>query len=241
MSEELEVLKIVTQRLNKADISYMISGSIAANYYTVPRMTRDIDIIIELRDADIDNFVSIFQGDFYIDKEMIKKEVSRQGMFNLIHNQHVIKIDFIIRKKSEFQNAVFYRRKKVLIENSPMWFISVEDGVGATGSARGAPQRDKTMNDTPAKVAVQFQKLMRMKSNEERLRMGCSMFDTAKQIAKSAIIAQCPKISAKEIKKEFFLRFYGMEFSETQKEKILSVLRDADRDGEAPDSVSEIR
>jgi hypothetical protein len=40
MNEELEVLKIVTRRLNEANIPYMICGSIASNYYTVPRMTR---------------------------------------------------------------------------------------------------------------------------------------------------------------------------------------------------------
>jgi len=128
MNEELEVLKIVTQRLNKAGIPYMISGSIAANYYTVPRMTRDIDIVIELKNTDIDKFVSLFQNDFYIDdEETIKKEVLREGMFNLIHNQYVIKIDFIVRKESEFQKLAFFGRKKVSIEDSPMWFISAED------------------------------------------------------------------------------------------------------------------
>ncbi len=127
MNEELETLRMVAQRLNKANIAYMISGSMAANYYTVPRMTRDIDIVIELKDEDVNKFVSLFQSDFYIDEEMIKKEVLRQGVFNLIHNQYVIKIDFIIRKGAEFQNATFSRRKKVLIEKTPMWFISAED------------------------------------------------------------------------------------------------------------------
>ncbi|MDP8262791.1 MAG: hypothetical protein P9M13_05755 [Candidatus Ancaeobacter aquaticus] len=127
MSEELEVLKIVTQRLNQSNIVYMISGSIAANYYTVPRMTRDIDIVIELTKADTSKFVALFQDDFYMDEKAIEKEVSRHGIFNLIHNQYVIKIDFIIRKESEFQDSVFSRRKKVQVENSPMWFVSAED------------------------------------------------------------------------------------------------------------------
>lgn len=127
MSEELEVLKIVTVRLNRANIAYMISGSMAANYYTVPRMTRDIDIVVELKDADIDRFVSLFEKDFYVDKKMIRDEVSLQGMFNLIHNQYVIKIDFIVRKDTEFQNISFSRRKKVSIEKNLMWFISAED------------------------------------------------------------------------------------------------------------------
>jgi D-ribose pyranose/furanose isomerase RbsD len=127
MSEELEVLKMATQRLNESDILYMISGSIAANYYTVPRMTRDIDIVIELKEVNIEKFVNLFQNDFYVDKEVIKKEVSRNGMFNLIHKQYVVKVDFILSKESEFQNAAFARRKKVSIENSPMLFITAED------------------------------------------------------------------------------------------------------------------
>ena len=68
MNEEIEVLKIVTQRLEKINIAYMISGSIAANYYTMPRMTRDIDIVIELDSNNIDRFIGLFQNDFYVDK-----------------------------------------------------------------------------------------------------------------------------------------------------------------------------
>ena len=47
MSEEMEVLKEVTRRLDQAGIAYMITGSTAANFYTVPRMTRDIDLVVE--------------------------------------------------------------------------------------------------------------------------------------------------------------------------------------------------
>ncbi len=127
MSEELEVLKIVARRLDQAGLPYMISGSIAANYYTVPRMTRDIDIVIELNAADTENFVRAFQEDFYVDKEMIKHEVLRQGMFNVIHNQSVIKVDFIIRKDVPFHRAAFSRRRKIRVDNNPVWFITAED------------------------------------------------------------------------------------------------------------------
>ena len=127
MSEELEVLKIVTRRLREAGINYMISGSIAVNYYTIPRMTRDIDVVIELKQGDIDKFVGLFEDDFYINRETVANEVSREGMFNLIYNRYVFKIDFIIKKSSEYQQGAFSRRKQVLIEQSPMWFVSAED------------------------------------------------------------------------------------------------------------------
>jgi hypothetical protein len=127
MSEELEVLKIVAGRLNEAEIPYMISGSIAANYYTIPRMTRDIDIVIELKENAIDKFVALFEDDFYVNREMVKNEVSCQGMFNLINNSYVIKIDFIIKKSSAYQNAEFSNKRQVLIDQCPMWFVSAED------------------------------------------------------------------------------------------------------------------
>jgi hypothetical protein len=127
MSEELEVLKMVANRLGEAGIGYMVSGSIAANYYTIPRMTRDIDIVIELEQEGIDEFVGLFEGDFYADREMIANEVSRRGMFNLIHNAYVVKIDFIVKKSSAYQQVAFSRRKQVLIEQSPVWFVTAED------------------------------------------------------------------------------------------------------------------
>ena len=127
MNDELEVLKVVTERLNRTNIPYMVSGSMAANYYTVPRMTRDIDIVVELKETDIDKFIDLFAGDFYVDKEMIKKEVCRQGMFNLIHTQFVVKIDFIVKESSPYQDTAFSRKREVSIKSSPVWFISPED------------------------------------------------------------------------------------------------------------------
>ena len=127
MSEELEVLKLVTGRLGKANINYIISGSIAANYYTVPRMTRDIDIVIELKNADIENFIQNFQQDFYVDHEIIKNEVRSRGMFNLIHKEYALKVDFIVHKNSEFQESSFLRKKKVVVDGISVWIISPED------------------------------------------------------------------------------------------------------------------
>ena len=60
MINEQDLLKIVTERLESAGISYMITGSVAANFYTIPRMTRDIDIIVELEQKKSEIFVSFF-------------------------------------------------------------------------------------------------------------------------------------------------------------------------------------
>jgi len=222
MSEELEVLKIVTQRLREADINYMVSGSIAANYYTIRRMTRDIDVVIELKQGDIDKFVGLFEGDFYIDRGMVANEASRQGMFNLIYNRYVIKIDFIVKKSSAYQQAAFSHRKQVMIEQSPIWFVSAEDLPEV--EFEKDLQRGGKMNDTHPDIAVRFSDLMMSKTGQQRLLMGCSMYDTAKRIVRSAIYNSRPGITETGMRREIFLRFYGPEFSRADREKFLSAL-----------------
>ena len=44
----LNLLQRVCKSLDENNIPYMISGSLALNIYSIPRMTRDIDIVVEL-------------------------------------------------------------------------------------------------------------------------------------------------------------------------------------------------
>ncbi len=127
MNEELEVLKSVTQSLNNAEIAYMITGSIAMNYYAFPRMTRDIDIVLEIQRKDIATIVSLFNKNFYVDQDSIEQAVNNHGIFNIIHNEYIIKIDFIVKKPDEFRQIEFQRRRQIVIDKLSMWIVSPED------------------------------------------------------------------------------------------------------------------
>lgn len=48
MKTELDILFDVTKKLKKIGIDYMLTGSLAMNFYAEPRMTRDMDIILLL-------------------------------------------------------------------------------------------------------------------------------------------------------------------------------------------------
>ncbi len=127
MIDELEVLKIVTKRLESANISYMISGSIAANFYTTPRMTRDIDIVIEVEQNDAEKFFSLFSDDFYVDMNSIRDAISEKRMFNIIHNEGIVKVDFIIRKDTEYRKLEFARKRSIAFEGSQINITAPED------------------------------------------------------------------------------------------------------------------
>jgi hypothetical protein len=63
---------------------------------------------------------------------------------------------------------------------------------------------------------------MAQKTPEERFLMGCSMYDTAKQIVIASIQEMNPNISPLDLRKEVFLRFYKTDFTPAAREKILS-------------------
>jgi hypothetical protein len=127
MSGEFEVLKLVCDRLEKEAIPYMLTGSFAANFYATPRMTRDIDIVIEIQKTDADRLFQIFQKDFYVSRSSIDVAIEHQGMFNIIHNEFVFKVDFIVRKDTSYRHTEFQRRRQVFLDMAFIWIVAPED------------------------------------------------------------------------------------------------------------------
>lgn len=126
-SEELAVLRLVSNRLDEAAVAYMVSGSVAMSYYAEPRMTRDIDIVVELGAAGAERMAALFSDQFYCDVDVIRDAVRRRTMFNLIHTQLVVKVDFIVRQDSPYRRTEFERRRRAQLAGFQIWIVSPED------------------------------------------------------------------------------------------------------------------
>ena len=127
MQNELDIVRDVSQRLDRAGIAYMLTGSMAMNYYAQPRMTRDIDVVIALAPSDAQKIVEIFRPDYYISEEAVRDSISAESIFNLIHNASVIKVDCIVRKNTPYRHVEFDRRKQIEIDDFSTWIASKED------------------------------------------------------------------------------------------------------------------
>jgi hypothetical protein len=46
MTEELDVLRNISERLRAADVPFMLTGPFALGYYGKPRMTRDLNFVV---------------------------------------------------------------------------------------------------------------------------------------------------------------------------------------------------
>lgn len=127
MSEELDLLILVAERLDAARIPYMLSGSTAMNVYAEPRMTRDIDVVVEIGAADVETIAGVFADDFYCDRDMIRHAVDHQGIFNVIHTPTVLKVDCIVRKNTPYRRVEFERRRVITVEGHAIRVVSPED------------------------------------------------------------------------------------------------------------------
>jgi hypothetical protein len=123
----IELLEYVCAALEEQNIAYMLSGSLAMNTYTTPRMTRDIDIVVNLKQEEVNLFLTIFKDNYYFNKESIITEVEKKGMFNVIDHISGYKIYFVIKKDTVFRDTEFERRKHMNIYHFKAWIVSPED------------------------------------------------------------------------------------------------------------------
>jgi len=122
MSAELEVLQDAIARLEGAGIAYMLTGSVALSYYAEPRMTRDVDLVVELAGRDPKAVVALFAADYYVSES----DVAR-AMFNVLHLAKLVKLGFIVRKDMPYRRREFGRRKRVPMPGFEAWIVSRED------------------------------------------------------------------------------------------------------------------
>ncbi|HEY7001260.1 MAG TPA: hypothetical protein VH330_05930 [Candidatus Udaeobacter sp.] len=124
---EIDVVRDISRRFEQAHVPYMLTGSVAMNYYALPRMTRDIDLVIAISPNDVDRVAALFRPDYYVSEENIRESLVQESIFNLIHHESVIKVDCIIRKRSEYRKVEFERRQKISIRDFTTFIVSKED------------------------------------------------------------------------------------------------------------------
>lgn len=105
----------------------MLTGSLAMNYYTQPRMTRDIDLVVALAAGDGQKLIGLFSADFYIDADSVSRALDDASMFNLVHLDSVVKVDMIVRKDSPYRQTEFERRQRIDLGDFSLWIVSKED------------------------------------------------------------------------------------------------------------------
>jgi hypothetical protein len=116
--------------LERLDIPYAIVGSFATAVWGDARMTRDIDIVVQLAGEKTDWLCAAFPSDdFYVNQQAAHDAVLQRGQFNVIDFRSGNKIDFMIAGRSEWASQQLARRRRVQFAPDVEGFVAAPEDV----------------------------------------------------------------------------------------------------------------
>ncbi len=127
---EHNLFLIFLSLLEENNITYIVTGSVASIIYGEPRLTHDIDLVIELDIKDAQKIINAFPDDkFYCPPlEVITLEIRRpfRGHFNLIHHESGFKADIYLSGKDTLHKWAIENRKRYKLGNCDIWVAPPE-------------------------------------------------------------------------------------------------------------------
>src|SRR4051794_14976620 len=129
----VQVATRVVRALEVMDVPYLIGGSLASAHFGIPRSTRAVDLMADLRPEHVVPLVDALQEEFYIDADMIGEAIQRKSSFNVIHLETLYKVDTFLPAAHPWPSAELARRRVETIdtgaESVRLNFSSPEDTV----------------------------------------------------------------------------------------------------------------
>jgi hypothetical protein len=128
--QQLDLFRVLASRLNKAELRYMVTGAAASIIYGEPRLTLDLDVVVEISVQDIKKIVQFFPiEEFYCPPfETIQVESQRttKGHFNIIHHKTGFKADIYLVGQDKIHLWGLERRKPVDLFGETFWLAPIE-------------------------------------------------------------------------------------------------------------------
>ncbi|HEC88746.1 MAG TPA: hypothetical protein ENI52_05470 [Thermoplasmata archaeon] len=122
-----EIMRDFIQILNLLDIDYVIIGGIAVNCWGNIRTTRDIDVIIDLKD--IGKFVKkLEEKGFKVKIEDIEKALQEKSHFTIFDEEYLYHID-VKGAYSKREKESLKTKKDVKIDDFVIYISSPEDTI----------------------------------------------------------------------------------------------------------------
>lgn len=130
--EQSDLLRKMAVTLEKVGIAYAVVGSTASTIYGDPRLTNDIDIVVDLQPQDVEAFCAEFpHPEFYLSRAAVESAVKKRSQFNIIHPASGFKVDCFVAGSDPFDRGQLYRAVRVPREGGAyaVQFASPEDVV----------------------------------------------------------------------------------------------------------------
>lgn len=130
----------IFKELSQKGVRYIVAGGIAVNLYGIPRMTYDIDLVLDLEDKNLEKFLGLlkkwgFKPKIPVDimdfaqKEKRDSWIKNKNMkaFNLVNPDWAVsEIDVLINTPIDYKKAV-ERINHIILKDISIPTISIDD------------------------------------------------------------------------------------------------------------------
>lgn len=122
----MSVERDVFDRLDALGLHWYLTGSWALALYAEPRMTRDIDVVVDVRVVDYERRLRpAFDSDFLVNDPI---DLGGRWIGGLIHQRELVRVDFMFGRTDPWSRSAAERRARA---DHPIlgqiWVISAED------------------------------------------------------------------------------------------------------------------
>ena len=150
--ESFELLRVALSTAEALNIPHMLVGSLASMRYGEPRLTLDIDIIVDLTFATAERLCLAFpEPDFYVSLPAALEAVRLRKQFNVLHPKSGMKIDFMIARQDEWGKCQIERRRRIeLYPGQEAYVAAPEDVILGKLLYYREGQSDKHLRDIAA-------------------------------------------------------------------------------------------
>lgn len=155
-----DLLARVAPALERTEVPYMLTGSVASSAHGAPRSTRDLDIVIAPTRAQVQALIKQFPSTrYYADEQQALDALAHRSQFNVIDFTTGWKVDFIIAEDSDYGRTAFERRKLIQIAGNEVFVASPEDVIIAKLQWAKRTASNRQLQDVAGIVSTQAHSL----------------------------------------------------------------------------------
>jgi hypothetical protein len=113
------VALFVADALESCGVRYLVGGSLASSISGEPRSTLDVDLVVEMSEADVPRVVEALAPEFEVDDGAVMRAVRSRSSANIFHRTTAIKVDLFVAGGTPLDAEQMERRQRIQIGYSP--------------------------------------------------------------------------------------------------------------------------
>lgn len=112
----IDATLVLARALDELGIGYFVGGSVASGFHGEPRMTRDVDIVLSMTEAQVPLLAKRLGPDFDVDEEALAEAVRARRSWNIFYLPLSLKFDLFVLGAAPFDQVEFQRRAAAVVK-----------------------------------------------------------------------------------------------------------------------------